>query len=146
MEFTVIERCSKETEDILSKEQPSFLKEEVGYLKKNLNEFIYIESPMFEEARIDSMSIEVDDVFGNYMALFGFRAQKKFGESLKGYLKEKLLGEEVRASVMFSNEDGLWEMNIPIDSIEGFNESSSIEDAVELTCNFLVALVNHLDK
>lgn len=146
MEFTVIERCSKETEDILAKEQPSFLKEGVSYFKKHVSEFIYIESPSFEEARIDSLSIEVDDVFGNYMALFGFRAQKKFGESLKEFLKEKLLGEEVRASVMFSNEDGLWEMNIPIDSIEGFNEETSIEDAVQLTHGFLVALVTHLEK
>lgn len=146
MEFTVIERCDKETEEVLGKEDPSFLNNIVTYLKEHLNEFVYIESSSFEEARIDSMSIEVDDVFGIYMALFGFRAPKKFGDSIKAYLKENLIGEEIRLSVMFSNEDGLWEMNLPINSIEGYDESMSIEDATKLTHRFLVGLVNHLGR
>jgi hypothetical protein len=146
MEFTVIERCSKETEEVLAKEDASFLKKTITYMKEHLNEFVYIESPSFEDARIDSMSIEVDDVFGIYMALFGFRAQKKFGDPIKAYLKENLIGEEIRLSVMFSNEDGLWEMNIPINSIEGYDENMSIEDVTELTHGFLVNLVNHIGK
>lgn len=144
MEYIVLERCDKETEEVLKQEDTAFLKEPVSYLKKHINEFVYIESPAFEEARIDSMSIELDDVFELYMALFGFRAQKKFGEHIKSFLKENLIGEEVRSSVMFSNEDGLWEMNIPLDSIDGFNEEMSIENAAELTRRFLLNLVKSL--
>ncbi|MFC4409685.1 hypothetical protein ACFOZY_04455 [Chungangia koreensis] len=144
MEFTVIERCDKETEEVLAQEGASFLKEPVSYFKKHINEFVYTESPAFEEARIDSLSIELDEVFRLYMGLFGFRAQKKFGDSIKSFLKENLIGEEVRSSVMFSNEDGLWEMNIPLDSIEGFNEEMSMEDAAELMHRFLINLVNSI--
>jgi DNA mismatch repair ATPase MutS len=80
MQFSVIERCDKETEEVVAKEEESFLYTIVTYLKEHKGEFLYIESDEFEEARIESLSIEVDDVFGNYMALFGFKAQKKMGE------------------------------------------------------------------
>lgn len=144
MQFTVIERCDKETEEVVAKEEETFLHTIVTYLKEHKGEFLYIESDEFEEARIESLSIEVDDVFGNYMALFGFRAQKKMGESIQQYLKENLIGEEIRFSVMFSNEDGLWEMNIPIDSIEGFDEGMSIKDAIALTKSFIENMVQSI--
>jgi hypothetical protein len=45
---------------------------------------------------------------------------------------------------MFSNEDGLWEMNIPIDTIEGFDEGMSIKDAIALTKSFIVNMVQSI--
>ncbi len=71
-----IERCDKDSEELISKENYSFLTSSIQHLKQNMNEFLYIESPSFENIKTDALSFEVDDVFKTYMVLLGFKVQK----------------------------------------------------------------------
>ena len=79
-QFSAIERCVKETENLIREEDQNFLNDSISYLKNHMNEFVYVESNAFEVIRVDAVVLEFDEVFETYTALFGLKLQKKFGE------------------------------------------------------------------
>lgn len=81
-----MERSNKESEELISEENSAFLSQPIEYLKKNKDEFLYFESRWFELIGVVALSLEVDDVFGTYNAMFGLKFQKKMGDVLKTYL------------------------------------------------------------
>ncbi|MDI7741902.1 hypothetical protein QMK38_07795 [Lysinibacillus fusiformis] len=141
-----IERCDKDTEEMIAKENASFLNTPLSHLKQHMNEFIYIESNEFEPIKTDSLSLEVDDVFRTYMALLGLKVQKKHATIIKTYLEENLHGDEIYSSMMFSGEDGLWDINIPIDNMKDFREDMTMQEVTSLIYNFLEPLVNTIEQ
>ncbi|SOC05899.1 hypothetical protein SAMN05880501_104135 [Ureibacillus xyleni] len=142
-----IELCDKETEETLSEQNAEFLNKPISYLKQHQNEFLYIESPTFETIKAESLSLELDDVFKTYMVLFGLKVQKKHASTIKTYLNENLHGSEIKNfSAMFSGEDGLWDLNIPIDLMEGFQENMMIEEVLSITINFVSNLLNAIEQ
>lgn len=141
-----IERSNKETEELIAEETTNFLTKPISYLKENMSEFLYIESPDFSAIKFDALSLEVDDIFKTYMVLLGLKVQKKHASTIKSYLDEELNGEILNYSIMFSGEDGLWDVNIPINYIEGFNEEMTIEQVLTLTSQFIEKLVKIIDQ
>ncbi|WP_438312051.1 branched-chain amino acid aminotransferase [Sporosarcina sp. FA9] len=143
--YEVIELCNKETEEVIRTETAEFLNESMTYLKKNRDEFIFLESNSFELARIDAVALELDDVFETYTALFGLKVQKKFGPDFKQYLDEHLHGDGVKYSVSFSDADGLWDVNFALDYLEGFDEDLSLNKIVELIYSFVYNMIEALE-
>jgi len=141
-----IERCDKDTEEVISQEQASFLNTPLAHLKTHMNEFIYIETSSFEPIKTDSFSLEVDDVFKTYMVLLGFKVQKKHASIIKAYFEENLHGDNIYSSMMFSGEDGLWDLNIPIDNMKDFHEDMNIQEAVNIIYSFLENLVSTIEQ
>ncbi|KXH87040.1 hypothetical protein [Sporosarcina sp. HYO08] len=139
MNYTVIERCDKETEETLQPVTEQFLQKEVGYLKQKQKEFLYVESPDFNNIRVDAVVLECDDVFQTITALFGFKAQKKHRDAITTYLQENLNGA---FSALFSGDEGLWEVNITLDGMDSFNEESSLADALQLVHSFVAQLAD----
>lgn len=141
----VLERCDKETEELVATEARGFLTETVSYLKKHHNQFVYAESNIFEVIRIDAVALEFDEVFETYTALFGLKLQKKFGADIKTYLDNHLQGDGVKYSVMFSGEDGLWDVNFALDYMEGFNEAQSFEDIYMTIYRFVFNMLETIE-
>lgn len=141
--FPVIERCLKETEEMIKEESDSFIKEPVSYFYKNAGEFLYVESDAFEMISVDGMALEMDDVFRTFTVLFGLKVQKKWGAFLKDYLDENV-GMKTY-SAMFSDKDGLWDVNIPLDQLDGFQKDMAIEDAIDLAYRFLFKLLEGIE-
>lgn len=144
--FSTIERCVKETENLIREEDQNFLNEGISYLKNHMNEFVYVESNAFEVIRVDAVVLELDDVFETYTALFGLKLQKKFGNDMKAYLDKHLHGDGAKYSVMFSNEDGLWDMNFALNYIEGFSEDLSFVEVYQLMYDFIFKMVEAVDE
>lgn len=143
--FSAIERCVKETENLIREEDQSFLNEHILYLKSHLNEFVYLESNAFEVIRVDAVVLEFDEVFETYTALFGLKLQKKYGDDMKAYLDTHLNGDGMKYSVMFSSEDGLWDINFALDYVDGFSEELSFIEILQLMYNFIFKLVEAMD-
>lgn len=143
--YDAIELCNKETEEVVRTETAEFLNESMTYLKKNRDEFIFLESKSFELARIDAVALELDDVFETYTALFGLKVQKKFGPDFKHYFDEHLHGDGVKYSVSFSDADGLWDVNFALDYMKGFDEDLSINKIVELMYSFVYNMIEALE-
>mgnify|MGYP001413605138 CR=1 FL=1 len=142
-----IELCDKETEETLAKPDATFLSKPISYLKEQQNEFLYIESPSFEIIKTDSLSLEIDDVFKTYMVLLGLKVQKKHASTIKSFLNEHLHGSEIKNfSAMFSGDEGLWDLNIPIDMMEGFQENMTIEETLSITVDFMTKLLLALEQ
>lgn len=137
-----IERCHKETEAVIQKETGDFLSRSVSYLKENTEEFLYIESPAFEAIRIDALVLEIDDVFQTYTALFGLGLQKKLREPMKSFLDANLQGDGIQYSMLFSGEDGVWDVNVTLNGMEGFDETLTLEQTVQLVVRFVADLVD----
>ncbi|ARD47370.1 hypothetical protein SporoP37_03965 [Sporosarcina sp. P37] len=130
--INTIEICVKETEEIQRTPDERFLQQPISYLKSEITEFLFIDSPDFDNIQVDSLVLEVDDMFKTYMALFGLQGRKKEGEAIRSYIEEKLQHQLTGFSMSFSDNEGFWEVNMPLDPIEGFNESMPIQDALQL--------------
>jgi len=141
--FPVIERCLKETEEMIQAEQESFMNEPVSYFYKNTDEFLYVESNAFETIGVDGIAFEMDDVFETSTVLFGLKVQKKWGSFLKEYL-EANVGSKTY-SAMFSDKDGLWDVNIPLDQLDGFHKEMAIKDAIDLAYRFIFKLLEAIE-
>jgi hypothetical protein len=137
-----IERCSKETETMIANESSSFLTQPITYLKEHKSEFIYVESALFEEIGVEGVSLEVDDVFGTYDVMLGLKLQKKFEKLLKEQLNYSLHGDEAKFDLVFSHDDGLWDLNFALNYVDGYTESISIHEALQLIHQFLTTLVH----
>lgn len=136
-----IERCSKETETMIANEASSFLNQPITYLKEHKNEFIYVESTLYEQIGVEGVSLEVDDVFGTYDVMLGLKLQKKFEKMLKEQLNNSLNGEEAKFDLMFSHDDGLWDLNFALNYVNGYKEDLSLNEAFQLIHQFLSHLV-----
>ncbi|WP_045521650.1 hypothetical protein [Neobacillus niacini] len=141
-----IERCSKETETMIANESSSFLNLPITYLKENKNEFIYVESTLFEEIGVEGVSLEVDDVFGTFDVMLGLKLQKKFEKMLKEQLNNALNGDEAKFDLMFSHDDGLWDLNFALNYVEGYTENLSMHEAFQLIHQFLYSLVHTIKQ
>jgi hypothetical protein len=136
-----IERCSKDTETMIANESSTFLNQPITYLKEHKNEFIYVESTLFEQIGVEGVSLEVDDVFGTYDVMLGLKLQKKFEIMLKEHLNNSLNSEESKFDLMFSHDDGLWDLNFALNYVDGYKENLSLNEAFQLIHQFLSQLV-----
>lgn len=144
--FNVIERCDKEHEELLAEETTSFLTQPIKYLKEHPLEFMYVESDRLDVIRVDTFALEFDEAFGIYSALFGLRLQKKQGEFLHSYLTTQLQHEKQAYSVAFSGQEGLWEVNLSLDALRGFNEQQSFDEVLEQLYSFVFRLLEELEE
>ncbi|MBS4203401.1 branched-chain amino acid aminotransferase [Lederbergia citrea] len=140
-----IERSDKETEDLIAKEDSHFLHQPIAYLNAHKSEFIYVESKWFDIIGVDAISLEADDVFEVYSVLFGLKLKKKYELTLRSYLANHLHGEDVKFNILF-NDDGIWDMNIALNYIDGFHEELSIGEAYCLIYQFLFNLVEAIEN
>ena len=141
LQLEVVERCSKETEDTITAGDLTFAATPIQYLKEQQGEFIYIECTAFQDIRVDAVALEFDDAFSLYTALFGLKLQKKYSEAIHRYLKQHVKSALGSSSAAFSGQEGLWELNIAVDCIEGFNEQLTIEEVCELLYHFVAQLI-----
>jgi len=139
-----IERCDKESEQLISEENLAFLEQPLEFLKKHKNEFIYIELEWLDSFGVDSLSLELDDAFGTYDVMLGLKLQKKYDSSLRDQLHRQLSGEEPKFDLIFNHNDGLWDLNFSLNYVDGFNEEISIGDACNLIYHFLSKLVDQI--
>ncbi|WP_419887323.1 branched-chain amino acid aminotransferase [Neobacillus niacini] len=137
-----IERCSKETETMIANEASSFLNQPITYLKDHKSEFLYVESALFEEIGVEGVSIELDDVFGTYDVMLGLKLQKKFEKMLKEHLNQSLQGDEAKFDLVFSHDDGLWDLNFALNYVEGYRENISIHEGLQIIHQFLSTIVH----
>lgn len=144
MNYQVIERCHKESEETIAVETAEFLQQPLAYLKAKQEEFIYVESDDFANTKMDAVVLEFDETFKVYTALFGLKLQKKVSENLKVYLRDHLKGMLGSSSAMFNGTEGLWEVNIALDAIEGFTGEETIEQGLQLVVQFMEQLLNEV--
>ncbi|CAG9606372.1 branched-chain amino acid aminotransferase [Pseudoneobacillus rhizosphaerae] len=140
-----IERSDKESEEVIGEEGHAFLDQPLQYLKKHMNEFIYLESNWFEIIGVDAVSLEVDDLFGAYDVMLGLKLQKKFESSIKMFLIDEL-GSDEKFDLMFSLDDGLWNLNFDLDSVFGFSEALTLGEAFRLIYQFLFRLAEAVEE
>ncbi|XJZ25739.1 branched-chain amino acid aminotransferase [Bacillota bacterium Lsc_1132] len=141
-----LERCNKETEELIAAENFSFLNEPITYLQKHKSEFLYIESKWFELVGADAVSLESDDVFGTYDVMLGLKLQKRFQKTVQAFLNQHLNGSEPKFDLLFSQEDGLWNLNFALNYVPGFKEDMSINGACRLVYRLLFQLAVEVEE
>jgi hypothetical protein len=141
-----IERCDKESENMIRNEPADFLNQPLVYLNKHKNEFIYLESKWFDFVHVDAISLELDDVFGTYDVMLGLKLQKKFAQSLKEYLNTHLSGEGAKFDLLFSNEEGLWNLNFALNDLNGFDENMTIGEGYRLIYHFMFKMIETIEE
>ncbi len=140
-----MELANKETDEVVQEKiDVTFLKEEVQYLEKNIEVYLYVETKAFEVISVDSMSLEVDSVFGTYEILCGLKSPKKKEKEIRTFMEEHLVGEETYYHLMFNGNDGVWDVNFSLEKVNGFHKDMEIGEALKLAYVFLFALHERL--
>lgn len=137
----IIERYNKETDELITKESLEFLRTPVSYLKDNIQEYIFLETKVLEVVSVDAIAVEYDEVFEVYTAMFGLFIQKKYTEEIRAFLDAHYNSEKMQYSMMFAGNEGLWEINLPINYLTGFDDSSSIEEMYQFLYSLIFKLV-----
>ena len=140
-----LERCQKDTVALIIVETPKFLDTKIDHLKTHIEEFLYVESKSFDLVGIDAVSLEIDDVFKTYTAMFGLKMKKKYESRIKDYLDANLNGEEGKYSVAFSGNDGLFDMNFALNYAAGFSEDMTFLEAYNLIYSFVFSMVAEIE-
>ncbi len=117
----------------------------VSFVKTQPASYLFAEEPSFEAIGIDGVVLEVDDVFETVTALFGLQVQKKHGEWLKKYIDAQLGTAPGTRSLMFSADDGLWDVNIALDYVDGFSESNTFDETLALMYKFVFTMLVALE-
>lgn len=141
-----IEKCDKESEQLISIEGSAFLNQPIEFLKKHKNMFIYLESNWLEVIGVDAISLEEDDIFKTYDVMTGLKLPKKNEPVIKAYLNNRLKGNEPKYDLMFSHDEGIWNLNFTLNYTDGFNEAMSIGEAYRNIYHFLFNLVEEAEK
>ena len=140
-----LERCEKDTVALIIVETSKFLDEKINHLKTHIEEFLYVESNSFDLVGVDAISLEVDDVFKTYTAMFGLQMKKKYESQVKEYLDANLTGEAGKYSVVFSGKDGLFDLNFALDYATGFNEEMTFLEAYDFIYSFIFSMVAEIE-
>ena len=141
-----IERCDKETEELLAEESSLFLEQPIEYFKNHQNEFMYLESEWFDLIGVDAISFEADSVFGTYDVMLGLKIQKKYEASLKSFLTSQLSSDEATFNLMFNANEGLWEINFALNHVNNFKEDGTIQEAYGTVYRLLFQLVEAVEE
>lgn len=139
-----VERCDKETENVIAVESPDYLNQKISYFKEHKNEYMYLELDSFEAIKIDGLTFELDDVFGTYSVMVGLKLQKKWEANIKSFLDENLNGEGPKYSMLFNQQDGLWDFNFTFNYLNKFEEDETILKAMHVIIDFLSDLHNQI--
>jgi hypothetical protein len=143
VETLTIDVCKKETDELIRQESSSFLEEPLKYLKSNKNEYIFLEADEFDKIKIDGLSLELDDLFGNYDAMFGLKLQKKYREEIVSFFEGTLQGKK-GYNLLFNGEDGLWDVNLSINDLPSYDENMKVKEAVEKLYSYLSELLEKI--
>jgi hypothetical protein len=136
-----MELANKETDEVVTENvQETILKEEVRYLERNIEFYLYVETKAFDIVSVDSMSLEVDSVFDTYEILCGLKCPKKAEKEIRTFLENHLTGDDTYYHLMFNGNDGLWDFNFSLEKISGFRKEMEIGEALKLAYLFLFAL------
>lgn len=137
----IIERYNKETDELISKESPAFIESPISYFKENIQEYTFLETKVFDLISVDAIAVEYDEVFEVYTAMFGLFVQKKYVAEIRAFLDEHYNSEHMQYSMMFAANEGVWEINLPINYLKGFNDSSSISEMYQFLYSLIFELV-----
>ena len=139
-----MERCDKETEELLAVEEASFLDQPIQYFTSHINEFIYVESTWFNIISVDAISFEVDSVFRTYDVMLGLKVQKKYGNNINSFLSTNLNNGVF--DLVFNQSDGLWDVNFSLNDMENFDEKWSIKEAFSHIYSLLFQLAETIES
>lgn len=139
MQPLYLERADKETDEVIAEESTEFLQQPISYFRTHMNEYLYIESDSLRIVGTDSLTLEVNDVFGSYEMMFGLSVQKKYEQVLRCFLEENL-SQDHRFVLLFNSADGLWDVNIPLSGMQGFSEENLISEVLGDAYIFLFKL------
>lgn len=140
------ERYDKETEELISKDEVGFLSTPLSHFKEKKNEYVYLQSETFESIKVDGLVLEYDEVFEVYTAMFGFSVQKKWKGQIEAFLNQHYNDEKMNYSLMFAGDEGLWEVNLPLNYIDQFNENFTIEETFQFLITFIGSLLAAIEN
>ncbi len=140
-----IERCNKETDELIAEESTSFLEMPIHYFKNHIEEFMYLESTWFEMVGADAVSFEADSVFGTYDVMLGLKLPKKKEASIKTFITNHLNQGSGTFSLMFNSSDGLWDFNFSLNGLSEYKEDWTINEAYCAIYRFLFQLVEGVE-
>ncbi|WP_445506895.1 hypothetical protein [Niallia sp. 03190] len=141
-----LELVNKESDETIQDNiNLDFLSEKMNYFEQHLDHYLYLETDAFEIIGIDGLIFEVDSVFRTYEVIFGLKLPKKLGDAIRSYFNESIKKEGITYNLLFNDQEGLWEVNFPIEALNTFSKDMEINEALQLVYLFLFQMEDEIE-
>lgn len=144
-DYTVIEFCNKETDEVVEQATKEVLSEPLSLLKERMDDFLYVESPRFDALRMDCATIECDDVFETSTVLFGLRVPLAEKDRLDAYCDKTLKDVTPRYGFLYSDEERLFDVNVTCEALPHVKEGATIGETLEAFIDWLTRYFERVD-
>lgn len=140
-----MERCDKETEELLAEESAHFLDQPISYFQTHIDEFLYLESNWFDLVGVDGISFEVNSVFHTYDILLGIKLPKKTEATIRSFVSSKVNNDGKTLELMFNANEGIWDFNFTLNHLKDFQTEWTIREAYMAAYQLLFELAEFVE-
>ena len=134
---THFEVYSKETDELLHSFTQQDLEQPMTYFNDHLDHYLYVSKAEYQDYRIEGFVLETDDIFRFYNALIGIYIPKSKMETVKTELASIWNNPDFQYAFTYDANEGVAELNLPLNYLQGFDANSSIETTIEFVESIL---------
>ncbi len=127
---THFEVYSKETDELLHSFTQQDLSKAMSYFNDHLDHYLYVSKPEYQDFRIEGFVLETDDIFRFYNVLIGIYIPKSKMEVVKNEIDSIWNNPDFRYAFTYDANEGVAELNLPLNYLQGFDPTSSIETTI----------------
>ncbi|MFC4354626.1 hypothetical protein ACFO0S_05965 [Chryseomicrobium palamuruense] len=128
---------SKETDEPVKLEDESFLAEPLSILKTQIENYLYVSKPHYADWKVEGYVLELDDIFRFYNLLVGLYIPKSKLAAVDEVLQSMWTNPDFNYALTYEANEGIAELNIPINYVKNFNEHATIGETILFSENIL---------
>ncbi|WP_342525660.1 hypothetical protein MKY84_08975 [Chryseomicrobium sp. FSL W7-1435] len=137
---------TKENDEWLRALTEEDLKQPIALVKTQIENYIYSAKPEYSTFKVEGFVIELDDIFRFYNLLVGIYVPKAKMKDIDEALKEKWENPEFNYALTFDANEGVAELNLPLDYVEGFSTEFTVQQTIEFIEQLLSTIVLKITK
>lgn len=128
---------TKETDEAVKLGDETFLAEPLTILKTQIENYLYVSKPHYADWKVEGYVLELDDIFRFYNLLVGLYIPKSKLAAVDEVLQSMWTNPDFKYALTYEANEGLAELNVPLNYVENFNERATIGETILFAENIL---------
>lgn len=131
---------TKENDEYIRSLSESDLAGPISFVKDQIENYIYVAKPTYDELKIEGFVVELDDIFRFYNLLVGIYVPKAKMKAIEEVLLSKWTNPEFKFAFTFDANEGVAELNLPLDYVEGFRDDFTVAETIDFVEELLTTI------
>lgn len=128
---------NKETDEVVAQGNEATLSEPLSMVKTQIENYLYVSKPHYADWKVEGFVLELDDIFRFYNLLVGIYIPKSKLPLVDEVLQSMWVNPDFKYALTYEANEGLAELNIPLNYVENFNEDATIGETIQFSEDIL---------